>query len=201
MAGPLASSQGNVSVYNAALAELGVEPITSFLDDSLAARTGNLLYMNTLESALADYPWRFARDRQPMVQLDDETPPPWQSSWALPDTALAVNAVYDNGMPTSFDRFVGRIVTNIAPSTTIVPWAEITISVAPDRWGSHFRLGFIFMVAAVVCMPITQDASLAQAMQQLSGVLIARAKSHDAQGRTSSKLDTKMFIRQRRAGR
>jgi hypothetical protein len=56
----LSVSNSTIKAMNAALAHIGVPEITSFLDESLPARVGNLLFEDTLENALSQYPWRFA---------------------------------------------------------------------------------------------------------------------------------------------
>lgn len=198
---PLSVSNSNIKVMNAALAELGVNPISTFLDNSIAARTGNAMYADVLESALSAYPWRFARDRREMQRLVDAAPPPWESVWQLPAAVLNVVAVYEEDQKVLFDRFGTKIVTMTSEAYGGTLWVEGTVSVDPSLWAGYFRRAFIVALAAAVAMPITQDEGLAAYKSQEARALMEFAKTRDAQGRTPSRIDTKMFIRNRRRGR
>lgn len=199
MSAPLSVSNSKIKVMNAALAELGVNPITTFLDNSIAARTGNALFDDILEDALSGYPWRFARDRVQLTQVVATVPPPWQSVWQLSNTALAVHAIYEGDQSVLFDRFGGRIVTMTSPTAPVEVWAEITAAVPPDQWAGYFRRAFVLKLAAALAAPVTQSEQVEQRLLMLSNEAMALAKSRDAQGRSPSRIDTKLFIRNRRA--
>jgi hypothetical protein len=199
MSAPLSVSNSKIKVMNAALAVLGVNPITSFLDNSIAARTGNALFDDTLEAALSGYPWRFARDRVKLTRVNEDAPPPWQTVWQLTSTALAVHSIYEDDQQVLFDRFGTKIVTMTGPTSTAEIWAEITAAVVPDQWAGYFRQAFVLTLASTICLPITQNEQLdAQTAAKAEKAMIF-AKSRDAQGRSPSRIDTKMFIRARRA--
>ena len=201
MSAPLSVSNSKIKVMNAALAELGVNPITSFLDNSIAARTGNALFDDVLEAALSGYPWRFARDRVQLTRLVAVAPPPWQTVWQLSNTALAVHAIYEDDQQVLFDRFGQKIMTMTSETSTAQIWAEITAAVPPDQWAGYFRRAFILHLAAALAMPITQSDQMEQRLLMASREAMALAKSRDAQGRSPSRIDTKMFIRARRSRR
>lgn len=198
MTAPLSISNSKIKVMNAALAELGVKPITTFLDNSLAARTGNALFDDILEAELSGYPWRFARTRIRLNQLADEPPPPWQSVWQLGNTALSVHAIYEGDQQVMFDRFGNKIVLMCGPNTAAQIWAEICEAVPPDQWAGYFRRAFVLKLAAALAMPVTQSDQMEQRLIELSTAAMAYAKSRDAQGRSPSRIDTKMLIRARR---
>lgn len=199
MSAPLSVSNSKIKVMNAALAALGVPPITSFLDNSIAARTGNALFDDTLEAALSGYPWRFARDRVKLERVNEDAPPPWQTVWQLSNTALAVHAIYEDGQQVLFDRFGSKIVTMTGPTEAVEVWAEITAAVPPDQWANYFRQAFVMTLASAICMPITQNEQLDALIAGKAQTAMALAKSRDAQGRSPSRIDTRMFIRARRA--
>ena len=60
---------------------------------------------------------------------------------------------------------------------------------------------FILQLAASIAMPITQDEQTAGFLNQEAERMMLRARSRDAQGRTPSRLDTKMFVKARRTHR
>lgn len=198
MSAPLSVSNSKIKVMNAALAALGVNKITSFLDNSIAARTGNALFDDMVEAALSGYPWRFARDRVKLAQVPDPAPPPWETVWKLSGQALTIHAIYEGSQQVMFDRFGDKIVTMTPPNSPDEIWAEITSPVSPDLWAGYFRQAFIFSLAARLAIPVTQSEQLAMYYTQEAETAMARAKSRDAQGRSPSRIDTKAFVRARR---
>lgn len=197
---PLSPSTSTIRVLNAALAELGVSPVGSLSENSLAARTGNAIFADILEGALTGYPWRFARDKLPLTALAETAPPPWAAVYAFPAAALAVHSVSEGDQTTVFDVFGRKIVTMSAAGGGATVWAEVTVHIDPDQWSPHFRRAFILDLAAALAMPITQDERMAQIKRAEARDAFAYAKSRDAQGRSPSRIDTKLFIRARRSG-
>ncbi|MFD2175688.1 hypothetical protein [Rhodobacter lacus] len=197
----LAVSNSDIKIANAALAALGVPEISTLLENSIAARTINALYADTLEAAIAAYPWRFARDRVKCARLDQPPPPPWLGLYQLPAQAVQLISVYEGDSLTTFDVFGRKIAVNVAESSKSEIWAEVSVTPSPDQWAPHFRAAFILALAAQIAMPITQDENLSGAIAQRAETAMLRARSRDAQGRTPSRLDTGAFIRARRGGR
>ena len=198
---PLSISTSSIKILNAALAEIGVEPVGSFSENSIAARTGNTLFSDVLEGALAAYPWRFARDRVEVQRLNETAPAPWSGLYQLPGSALSVHSVYEGDQKTVFDVFGRKIAVMVPDAAPNKVWAEVTAFVDPDQWASHFRRAFTLELAAALAMPITQDERLAGMKRAEARDAMAYAKSRDAQGRSPSRIDTKMFVRARRSGR
>ena len=154
---PLSPSNSSLKVMNAALAQIGVPAISSFTENTLAARVGNLIYSDVLENSLAEYPWRFARDRVQIYQSGHVAPKPWTHVYTIPAAAIV--------------------------------------------WPGYFRRAFTMELAASLAIPITQDAQTAGGFKQVADGMMLRARSGDSQGRTPSRLDTKLFIRARRTNR
>ena len=198
---PLSVSNSSLKVMNAALAQIGVEEITSFSDSTQQAKVGNRLFADILENALASYPWRFARDRVVLVRNATTAPPPWTGCYTIPNSTVTLLTVYEGNHVCSFDRFGSNIVVNANAGSTSVFAAEITASVTPDLWSGAFRRAFILQLAASIAMPITQDEQTAGFLNQEAERMMLRARSRDAQGRTPSRLDTKMFVKARRTHR
>jgi hypothetical protein len=196
---PLSSSNSTLKVMNAALAQIGVPEIASFNDDGLAARSGNLIFSDVLENSLAAYPWRFARDRIRLNASTKPAPAPWEYVYDIPTSAIAVLSVWVDGQSQPFDRFGSVIATN--SNTDVEVYADVTKMTTPDKWPGYFRRAFTMELAAALAIPITQDAATAGAFKQMAEEMMLKARSRDAQGRTSSRLDTKLFIRARRTNR
>lgn len=197
----LSTSNNDLKVMNAALALLGKKKIGSFTETSLAARTGNALYADTLEEALSIYPWRFARDRVE-IQRSNKTPPePWTGLYTLSNNDLAVVNVYRGDFPTKFDIFGRLVAVNNDANSTDKIYAEVTRMIGPDQWASYFRKPFIQMLAGVLAMPVTQDEKTAVYHTDKAEKMMKLAQSRDAQGRTPSRIDTGLLVRAKRGAR
>ncbi len=198
---PLSVSNSSIKVMNAALAQIGVPDIASFTENTLAAKTGNRLFADILEHELSAYPWRFARDRVALSRLSDTPPPPWTGLYQLPSSALVLHTIYVDDYIDKFDRFGYKIAVNVDSNSTSTVTAEYTNTISAGSWPGYFRRSFIMSLAAAIAMPITQDEQMALALQKESEIMMAKARSRDAQGRTPSRLDTKLFIKARRTHR
>lgn len=193
----LSISDSDVKVYNAALALLGVRPVGSLLEQSIAGRTGNTLYLDTLEDALS-YPWRFAVKTLPVQKLEEAPQTDWDAYYAIPNEMIALRTVWAGDRRVAFDVFEQKIALRGIEVGTEQVRAEGSCIVGPTGWPGYFRAAFITHLAAVVAMPITQDERLASFWAQQAETKMLRAKSIDAQGRTPQRLDTRAFIRARR---
>lgn len=195
----LSVSNNSIKVMNAALTELGIEPISAFTDNSIAARTGNTTFADVVEEVLSLYPWRFARDVQ-TLQADAQATPPagWESMWPLPDAALVVHSVHADDVRQEFDVFGRNVALNVDPDGAAVVKAEVTIYVDPSLWPGYFRRAFIVHFASTMAMPLTQDESMMERLRMSAARQLAVAKTRDAQGRTPTRIDASLLIRRRR---
>jgi hypothetical protein len=194
-------SNSTIKIANAALNEIGIEPITSFLDGSKKARTINAMFADVLEEALVMYPWRFARATIILQRLSATPPPEWEGVYALPKSALIIQKVYVNGSEAPFDRNRDGVLVHVSEGSAEIVKADVTNYIAPDQWPSYFRRAFVFWLASAICMPLTQDEQLKQYLTSEAVARTKLAQSRESQSRTPPRIDTKMFIRNRRSGR
>lgn len=197
----LSVSDSDIKVYNAALSLIGVRAIGAFTENSIAARTGNALYADTLSSVLADFPWRFATRRVEAVRLVDDPPQEWEGLYDIPSPLISARNVYENDTSIEFDRFEGNVAVNIPSTSTSTIYVEGAVVVGPAAWPGYFTQPFTTYLAGVVCNPITKDERRGEALMNQGFTMLRRAASRDSQSRTSPRLDTKTFIRARRGGR
>lgn len=198
---PLSVSNSSLKVMNAALAQIGVPDIASFTENTLAAKTGNRLFADILEDELSAYPWRFARDRVTLTRLNETAPSPWTGLYQLPTSAIALSTIYVDDSVAPFDRFGFKIAVNVDANSSSTVTAEYTNTVGADGWPGYFRRAFVLSLAAAISMPITQDEQTSAALAKEAEMMMLKARSRDAQGRTPSRLNTKLFIKARRTHR
>lgn len=200
----LSVSDSTIKVANAALNLLGVRAITSFEENSIAGRTLNTAFEDALEEATTKYPWRFCT-RRVVAQRDefdfnDNLPAPWTGGYVIPYSIRMVRTVYVDDVVVPFDVFERYVAVMVGENSTSVVRVEGVVAVSPQYWPGHFRSAFIAFLAGKIAMPITHDERLADYWIKTGEELLARGASRDSQGRTQQRLNTKMFIRQRRTG-
>lgn len=200
MASPLSTTKSNIDIANAALSRIGVNKISSFLDETIIGRTLNENFENELEYILGSYPWRFAQDVEVMSKLADAPVEPWTAFYQIPNRFILVDHVLIDGCSERFDVFGRRIAVDPGASSPVVKVVGTTL-VTADAWPGYFRKPFIAHLASVICVPITHDEQMAAMLFKEAQGGLLRAQSRDSQGRTARRLDTKAFIRARRGGR
>lgn len=198
---PLSVSDSSLKVMNAALAQLGVDEITSFTENTMPAKIGNKIFEDVLEDALASYPWRFARDRTQLQRSSTAAPSPWTGLYVLPTNAINLHTVYVDDYIGPFDRFGQNVAVMVDSTSASLVYAEVTEIVGADKWTGYFRRAFIMHLAAALAMPITQDEQTAAYLAQTAETMMLKARSRDAQGRSPNRLDAKLFIKARRTNR
>ncbi|WP_138469868.1 hypothetical protein [Poseidonocella sp. HB161398] len=198
----LSVSNSTIKVMNAALAELGVPPISNFTDNSMTARTGNAKFLDTLEGAITAYRWRFAQQVVTLQQSGGvQLPPDFHSAWRIPREAAAVHVAYADDLRVRWDVMGEDVLIAWPYAKTPAVTVEASVVKPPEGWPGHFRRYFIPLLAAELAMPITQDEGLAAGLLQLAEQRFELAKSRDAQGRSPRRIDTSAFLKARRRGR
>ena len=198
----LSVSDSTIKVYNAALTRIGVPKVNSFLETSIASRTGNVMFEDILEAGLCEYPWRFATRRVTLIRSGSTPPGEFEGMYTIPTSVRHVQKVYEDDVRSAkFEIFEREVAVNVTATDTTVVSVDGTVMVSPSEWPGYFRQAFIKYLAGEIAMPITQDERLAAGLQQAGAMALAKAASRDSQSRTPPRVDTKMFIRQRRSRR
>ena len=195
---PLSISDSDIKIYNAALAFLGIPEVSSFLEESATANTGNKVYADVIEELISTYPWRFAMQKENLARVAETPPEPWEGFYQLPSKAKMVRNVFIDEYPAPFDVY-GRLVSvRVQATSPSVVSAAFTVIPPVSQWPGYFRQAAILQLAARVAMPLTMDFDMAQQYDQRAQFQLMKAKTADAQGRTPGRINTKTFIQARR---
>lgn len=194
----LESSISTIKIVNAALAELGLEPVDALGGTDIVARTVDGLLADTVEAAFADYPWRFAREMVALVPAALPAGTPWAAAYDVPDSAMGIVSVFSGGKRVTFDR-IGQVL--VSDQILADPCAEITRATGPDRWPAQFRTAMVYALAARFAMPLTEDEQLAELLDRKAQRAFALAKSREAQARTPTRIWTGLLKGGRRGWR
>jgi hypothetical protein len=165
-------------VANMALGILVEAPITSLDDDTKAARLLSLHFETTRQSELMKNPWSFALFR---VELDEEADEPTSDeygyAYALPEDALRVLPLTDNGEASGaripFKQEGGLILTNYSGPRLVRYIANLT---DPADWDPLFVEAFAARLAMKIAMPLTNKPSVLQGAQLVYNEAISEAR-------------------------
>ncbi|MBN86310.1 MAG: hypothetical protein CL885_02170 [Dehalococcoidia bacterium] len=176
-----------VSVAQKACGLVGIDPITSFDDQTAEAQAMNVIYDVLIESILGMYPWRFA-SKQVALSLDAETPAGrWDYAWQLPTDVLNIQAVTVNDSIIDFDRYNQYIFCGYDSNNTVV--LDYTFREDEERWPGYFTYPVVLKLASILASSVQERANLAEMFDQKGDVELMKAGTRDSQGRTSRQIN------------
>lgn len=180
----------NVEVVNLALAKLGASLILRLGDTSIpGSHFGALLYQPTLERALRDFPWSFAKREKLLAQLPAKLTERWNYSYSLPAGFIRLLRLLDkNGRANeSFSRTGRELHCDLTPATL----EFITGQIEPDDMDVDFREAFVTLLASELATPLLQSPQLAKSMMgEYLDVALPKAKAVDARETDSRENNT-----------
>jgi len=173
----------DIDIANAALIDLGHEPIQSFLDDSDQAKAVNAIYTMNRDRTLASHPWNFATKRLSLaaavITLNTEE---WSTAYLLPTDALRVLYVEPLGVPFRVEN--GYILTNESAPLLCSVIYRIT---DPAIFSMGFTSAFQYRLCASLCNAITARRGNAQDYWRLYQQELQEARTTDGQEGSESR--------------
>lgn len=168
----------DVQIVNAALVNLGHEPIQSLLDESDQARAANAVYDICRDDALAAYPWNFATKRFQLAELvitlnTDE----WAKAYQEPVDCLRVLYIEPKGTRFRVEEG-GRILTNQGGPIKGAYIARVTDT---TRYSPSFIQAFVYRLDMDLSTALTARDGYKKDFAALFQGAIRDAKSTDAQ--------------------
>lgn len=167
----------DLDAANVALARISERAISSFNENSPAARAIARLYSPCRNLMFSAMDWRFATAR---AQLGEQVAGayPWAYQYAMPDGVARVRMVLPGvdgegsgyGDPAPFEEGVGpvgvvvRRVIRTDISRAVLVYTALLED--PNLWDDGFFSAFTVQLAAEITLPITGNGQLAQSMRQ-----------------------------------
>lgn len=173
----------DVDIANAALIELGHEPIQSFLDDSDQGKAVNAIYTMNRDRVLAAHPWNFATKRLSLaaavITLNTEE---WSTAYLLPADSLRVLYVEPLGVPFRVEN--GYILTNESAPLLCSVIYRIT---DPTVFSVNFASALQYRICFALCNAITARRGNAQDYWKLYQQELQEARTADGQEGSESR--------------
>lgn len=176
-------SAADLDIANAALARISERTISSFTENSPAARAVARLYSRSRSLMFAAMDWRFATARAELG-APTEAAFPWQYEYPLPPNVSRSRMVLPSqgegwnvgGEPIPFEEGVTAVpAMGVTPATFVrVIRCDITPATLiytaliedPTLWDDGFAAAFTVQLAAELAFTITGNGQIAQGMRQ-----------------------------------
>ena len=202
-----------IDICNLALSHVGAYRIESLTESTKEARECNKFYDISLNTALEDHNWSFARKRLNLALLTD-TYTGWDYAYQYPTDCINPRFIIDDAgayTGTSYDidedRYipVGKIKYEIASDSTLSNRIILTdkaqaelVYTAKVTDTNVFTYKFIealsLKLAVYLAQPMKGDLNLKQSLAQLYGLAILTAKGTDANSDYNKTEDINSFV-------
>lgn len=146
----------NVDIANAALRELGANPIALMTEDSESARKVNSVYEIYLRALLRVHPWSFAK-KETALSLLSETPEleDYLYVFSLPPDFIRLNKT--SVEPDYSHKIKGR---KLYSNSNIISIEYGYYNTDPSSYDDMFVEAFAARIAAGLCYAITRDKDM-----------------------------------------
>jgi len=175
-----------VEIVNYALGALGKEAIREFSTNETDPITGRLtkrMYDITRDSIISKHDWSFARGTVYLNKVEGITHPEG-TLYALPSDCFVPRRIGPRlGAPATWHVESGNVVI---PTALIVangnqPILRYTKFVSTTaNFKPYFVEALYYEISAILCMPLTRDVKLAQALVKQAGIKLLEAKLVDS---------------------
>jgi len=181
------SARTDIEIAQRAMVLVGLEPLTSFTDNSDEALVMNTLYEDMVEDCLAQHSWKFATGQKQLSRLTDAPLDRWDAAYSLP-TEPSVMQVH-----TVYERY---IYINAGENDDVV--LNYMFRVDTQYWPPAFALWVIYRLASVLSLSVTRNAEVAESYVQLAQQQFRMAKARDSQQVTTQGLRLTRYHKVRR---
>lgn len=193
----------NIDICAQALILLGEVPISSFEDDTDAARICSNMYPTFKNSLVSMYKWRITMKKRQLSRLTDPPLNEWDFRYQLPSDMFALKAVQDSlEVParevTEFEIFGRELHTN---EQIIV--LEYQVEKDEADWPPYLVQLAKLAFAAEIAPAVTDQVNAAEVwlvrawglpQERMQGGFYAIAKTIDAQGAATQVIDDYSLI-------
>lgn len=154
-----------ISICNTALSRLGqTDPITALSEASEAARQCNLLFEQSRDAVLREFPWAFA-NRTALLALRTDSYPGFNYAYGYPSDCLVVRKIYEEAAAGG-DPCPYKIVLASDGARAILTDAETAYIdytgrvIDPTVFDAQFVEALTWKLAAELAMPLASGMNL-----------------------------------------
>jgi len=187
----------DIEVAQKAMVLIGLEPLTSFTDQTDEALVANTIFEDVVEDCLAQHNWNFATGQKTLSRLTAVPVDRWDAAYALPTSpsVVQVQTVTIDDQPQQYDIYERYVYLNADASETVV--LNYIFRPETQYWPPAFTMWTIFRLASVLALSVTRKGDVAKSYTDLAEVQFRRAKARDSQQVTTQGLRPSRYHRVR----
>ncbi len=187
----------DIEVAQKAMVLIGLEPLTSFTDNTDEALVANTIFEDIVTDCLGSHNWNFATGQKVMSRLTDVPVDRWEAAYALPSVpeVIQVLTVTIDDTPQQYDIYERYVYINASENDNVV--LNYIFRPETQYWPPAFTMWVIFRLASVLGLSVTRKADVASSYTTLAEAQFRKAKSRDSQQVTTQGLKLSRFHRAR----
>lgn len=187
-----------VEIANIALQMIGEPAITSFDENTSAARLAQVRFPTARDAVLRDHPWNFAKRRQRLAQLADPPAFGWEHQYALPSDWLRTlkvftqSAFHHQGSAAQLRyQIEGRRLLADADEVFLVYIARVTNT---EEWDALATEALAARLAAELAVALTDSRQFAAQLRDDYQEKIQRARGVDAKDEPADVIEANEWL-------
>lgn len=161
------------AICNRALGAIGVSQLATLEDGTARAIQCNALYPQLRDELLRDHDWNFASTRASLPALS--VPPVWgfDNLYQLPGDCLSVREIENIEPRQDWRVEAGAIAISISAPLHVRYTAKV---IGTGAFDASFTSALVAALAAELCMPLTNNASLFAKLDDKAARQLAQAR-------------------------
>lgn len=187
----------DIEVAQKAMVLIGLEPLTSFTDNTDEALVANTIYEDVVTDCLGQHNWNFATGQKTLSRLSDVPVDRWDAAYALPTNpeVMQVITVTIEDAPQRYDIYERYVYMNAQIDDAVV--LNYVFRPETQYWPPTFTMWVIFRLASVFALSVTRKGDVANSYTQLAEQQFRKAKARDSQQVTTQGLRLSRYHRAR----
>lgn len=187
----------DIEVAQKAMVLVGLEPLTSFTDQTDEALVMNTIYEDILQDCLGQNNWNFALGQKTLSRLTDAPVDRWDAAYALPTNpaVMQVQTVTIDDVPQKYDIYEKYVYINAQVDDVVV--LNYIFRPETQYFPPTFTLWLIYRLTSVLALSVTRKADVADSFTKLAEQQFRRAKARDSQQVTTQAVRLSRYHRAR----
>ena len=175
------TAKTDIEVAQRAMVLVGMEPLTSFTDDTDEALVMNTTYEDVVADCLAMHNWNFATGQKQLARLTDAPVDRWDAAYQLPTepAVVQVQTITIEDVVQTYDIYEDKVYINANTNDTVV--LNYIFRVATQDWTPPFTLWVIYRLASTLALSVIRKGDIAKSYTELADTQFRMAKARDSQ--------------------
>ena len=191
------TAKTDIEVAQRAMVLVGMEPLTSFTDDTDEALVMNTTYEDVVADCLAMHNWNFATGQKQLARLTDAPVDRWDAAYQLPTepAVVQVQTITIEDVVQTYDIYEDKVYINASTNDTVV--LNYIFRVATQDWTPPFTLWVIYRLASTLALSVIRKGDIAKSYRELADTQFRMAKARDSQQVTTQAVSLDRYTKVR----